>query len=266
MYFIRHYDSASLKRLPNNTKALAYETRSGRQVAFYVSPRQDPDQLPEQLWMVFGGNGALALDWQDIAQGYPDLRTGFLLIDYPGFGACQGAPNRTSILQSSEQALARLADHLGVRMDRFAGRINLMGHSLGSATALQFAPDHRVERIVLLAPFTNMIDIAEYMVGWPLCHLVPERFDNRARLAELAFHNPRPKVAIIHGARDSIVPVGMGRSLAALYPQWIEYHEISHADHQSFFQEDKALIYRVMRGTADPMRQATRAEGAPRAY
>lgn len=266
IYFVRRYDSASLTRLPKNTKALTYETLAGRQVAFYVMPREDPDRFPDKLWVLFGGNGAMALEWEDIIQGYPDSRTGFLLIDYPGFGACQGHPNRLNILQSSELALVALADHLGVKPERFEGRMCVMGHSLGSATALQFAPGHQVERIILLAPFTNMVDIAEYMVGWPLCQFVPDRFDNMARLAELALQHPRPAVVIIHGARDPIVPVGMGRRLAALYPEWIEYHELPKANHQSFFQDEKALIYRVMQGAAREMRQASRMNGASRTY
>jgi molybdopterin synthase catalytic subunit len=39
---------------------------------------------------------------------------------------------------------------------------------------------------VLVAPFTSLVEAARTRVGWPLCHLVLDRFDNRARLDALA--------------------------------------------------------------------------------
>ena len=88
-----------------------------------------------------------------------------------------------------------------------------------------------MKRIVIVSPFTSLYDMARLTFGWPLCHLLIDRFDNRARLAELAARKPRPAVTIIHGDTDNIVPVTMGRELAGLYPDWIHYIELVGGDH-----------------------------------
>lgn len=246
MYFINRYFGPYQQSLPKNTTEFTYQTSSGRQVAFYVAPWADPGRPPERLWMLFGGNGAVALNWLGFLRDAPDPRAGYLLLDYPGFGACEGVPGRTSIRESSEQALAALAGRLGTVPAAFEGRLNLLGHSLGSATALQFAPAHCVSRIVLVASFSTLLAVAKHMVGWPMCHFVPDHYDNEARLAELARQNPRPAVAIVHGARDAVVPVTMGRRLAGLHPGWIAYHEVTAADHTSLLNRDRADVLKLM--------------------
>ena len=121
MYFINRYPGAYRSHLTPNIQEITFQTRSGRQVAFYVTPRLEPRRPPERLWMVFGGNGALALGWLPLLRDAPDPRDGFLLLDYPGFGACQGVPNRTTIRESSERGLEALAAHLASLRPRSKG-------------------------------------------------------------------------------------------------------------------------------------------------
>lgn len=260
MYMLNRYDSAYLTRLPKNIHQLNYQTSVGSQVAFYIPPRRDFSQPPAELWVLFGGNGSVALGWLDLIRDFPDSQDGFLLLDYPGFGACQGMPSGQTIRESSDQALLALAGFLHLPPNSFEGRICLLGHSLGCATALQFAPGHHVRRVILLAPFTNMVDIARHIVGWPLCNFVPDHYDNEARLAELERQQPRPEVLIIHGVRDPVIPVGMGRELARLYPRWIEYEELPGGTHQSFFHQDRERVVQAMCPPEQKIRQAAREE------
>ena len=77
---------------------------------------------------------------------------------------------------------------------------------------------------------------------------MPDNYDNEARLAEVAKLTPRPTVAIVHGARDSVVPVEMGRRLAGRYPDWITYQEVSLADHNSLLGRDRAAVLGLLDG------------------
>jgi hypothetical protein len=52
-----------------------------------------PETIPHNVWIVFGGNGAAALDWIDLVRDFPDPCTGFLFVDYPGYGICEGKTN-----------------------------------------------------------------------------------------------------------------------------------------------------------------------------
>src|SRR5205085_1923334 len=86
-----------------------------------------------------------------------------------------------------------------------------LGHSLGAAAALSAADALSLTRVVLLAPFTSMTDMARRTVGWPLCYINRHRFDNLARLAALASRGAR--VHVFHGALDEVIPVALGFAL-----------------------------------------------------
>lgn len=235
IYFPRRYDAGyrMLKtQLAEGLQEVIYDTSAGRQTAFYLPPRGQRSRPPERLWVFHGGNASTALDWLDLAQGIHDPRAACLLVDYPGYGLCAGRPTRTRIVESSQAALTACLTMLNSAQPAPAVRIGLMGHSLGAAATLELAiRTPAADRIVLISPFTSMLCMARRTVGWPLCHVLLDRFDNRARLAELFRRAPRPVVTIIHGTEDTIVPFAMGQSLAAMHPDWIRFISIRNGDH-----------------------------------
>lgn len=246
IYFPRSYDANSIAPLLQRVSALEYYTDEGKQVAFYLPPRRESQNAPERVWILFGGNASLALNWQDFAQRYPDERAGFLLIDYPGYGKCEGKASPETILQSTEKAVAQLASYLGIERTHVESHLGVVGHSLGTAAALQFAVRHPVERIVLIAPFTSLRDMACRVVGIPLCYLLLHHYDNRARLSELAARETPPAVTIIHGDNDSVVPVAMGRALSRMFPHMVTYLEIQNGDHNSVLSVAEPQIFAAM--------------------
>lgn len=231
IYLRRSYDPSYLLGLTPGSAQVEATTSAGRQVAFYIPPRVGDAGPPRRLWMVFGGNAALALDWLDFVDQFPDDSAGFYLIDYPGYGLCEGRPTRRTILESNEALVAALAQRWGADADHIAGEIGILGHSIGAAVGLEWAAHHRTDRLVLLAPFTSMVDMAKRVVGWPLGLLVKDRFDNRDRLREVAQQAARPSVVIFHGTDDTIVPPRMSRELAQMFPDWIRLHEVADTDH-----------------------------------
>lgn len=231
IYFPRAYNDEYRLFQPGFAREVKYTTSQGRQQALYVPPRETSATLPAPLWVMFHGNAALALDWYEIVQKSRNPRAGFLLIDYPGYGFCEGKPSPEAILESSLKALDALAGELKVEPEQIKNNLSLCGVSLGTAAALQLACKTQPERVVLIAPFSCMLDMAQRTVGWPMCQLLTHRFDNTARLAELAQRPNRPHLVIIHGDEDQLVPVEMSRQAARMHADWIEYHEIKRADH-----------------------------------
>jgi pimeloyl-ACP methyl ester carboxylesterase len=76
------------------------------------------------------------------------------------------------------------------------------------------------------------MDMSRVATGLPLGFLLWHRFDNSARLAELAARAPG-MVVILHGFRDEIIPVTMSRTLAAQQPAIIRLREIPGGRHNT---------------------------------
>lgn len=252
IYFPRSYDSIHRTIAAQAGTEIDFTTDDGTQTMFYVPARANGDGVPPRLWVIFGGNASLALDWIEFVEQYPRDDTAFLLVDYPGYGWSEGRPSRKGIVRSAEASLPALAAHLGVEEDAFEGRLGVIGHSLGAAAALEFAVRRPVRHAVLISPFTSLRDMAHRAVGWPLRELVYDRFDNRARLAEL-FDGRAPgvRVDLFHGASDDIVPSSMSEELAELFPEGTELHLIRGGDHNWLLDSARSRIHAAMAEEAD---------------
>ncbi|MGB6650249.1 MAG: alpha/beta hydrolase [Bacteroidota bacterium] len=243
IYRARSYAATDL---PAGVEEIRYHTTDGEQVAFLVPPRDPAPGPPERLWVAFGGNASLALDWMDFVSRYPDQRAAFLLVDYPGFGKCEGKASPRSIRESSEKLLEQYHARLTSRGAEGLPPLHLLGHSLGAAAALQIAARRDVSRLVLLAPFTTLRAMARKAVGDPLSRLLRHDYDNVARLKEIVASPSPPLVVIIHGRRDEVIPVEMGRRLATEFPSLIRYVELAGADHNSLLLLNEAEVTRAM--------------------
>lgn len=238
LYHPSRYDPRELAQAPSSLSRVRFQTSRGAQVAHYLPPRAGPTAEP-RVWVYFAGNASRALDYLDFAREAPEGSVGHLFVDLPGYGSCEGSPDREGVLETVRSVLPALArEHSGARV------VGVFGHSLGAATALEFASRHEPERVVLLAPFTSLLDMARRIVGWPLCHLALDRFDNVARLAELSARARRPRVAIFHGDRDEVIPVAMGQDLARRYGA--RWHPVAGLAHAGFTQVLPDALYAEM--------------------
>lgn len=247
VYYPRRYDFDHRAALPKGAREIAFETSAGKQVCFYLPPKAGNDEKPTHLWILFGGNASLTLDWLDFANRYPERSHAFLLIDYPGYGLCKGSPSLASITESSEKAFEEWKKSAGSGNAEI--KIGVLGHSLGAATALIFASRHKeVATIILAAPFTSLMDMAKLRVGAPLSHLLLDRYDNRARLNEIAAWQKPPAIHIFHGKLDTVVPFTMGYELAQRHKDITTFYEYKDAYHGSILTEGEKRIWQIMSG------------------
>jgi len=235
IYHPRSYDPSYAQAFPVNGEEISYTLPFGKQTAFYV-PARNNGQLPARLWIAFCGNGSLALDWTTILAGYPNSNDAFLLVDYPGYGKCQGYASIASMRVSSDAALNTLAKRLGFSGEELESRLCTIGHSLGSAVAIDFAARHRVQRVIAISPFTTLREEAACIMGSPLSHLLVESYDNRSSITEIRERNPEAKIAIFHGTDDEVIPVRMGRELAREFP-FIDFFAVDGANHVGVLYE-----------------------------
>ena len=227
VYHPRPYGESYVYALPANGVEINYTVANAKYVAFYVPGIH---ATPDRVWVAFCGNGSLALDWTSILKQYPPNGDAFLLIDYPGYGKNGGYATIASTRLSAAAALKTLLERLQTNEDRLT--LCTIGHSLGAAVALDFATNHRVQKIVLIAPFTTLREEAATIFGGWVSHLLIESYDNRANLRGAMKLNPVTRVAIFHGTEDQVIPVRMGTELAREFP-FVQFFAIKGADHVS---------------------------------
>src|SRR5262249_7725861 len=250
MYFPRKYGPGFVSNLAaKGLVPIRFMTSRGTQWAYYRPPTAPLAEgaPPESIWVLFGGNGSLALDWLAFLPPDAERRAGLLFVEYPGYGECEGRTTRAGIDESVAALVPAVASQLHLPAEGLGKRFSVAGHSLGAAVALEFAQLHPVRDIVLISPFTSMKEMARQTVGWPLCEVLIDRYDNRLSLEPLAARNPPPTLRIFHGADDALIYPRMGRELAALYPGWASYHELIGVDHMDVVGESVIQCDRLRR-------------------
>ena len=161
----------------------------------------------------FHGNGEQLAHETWLAQRYQEAGFGFLAVEYPGYGLAQGkeGPTEQGIYAASEAALGYLHRELGVPRERTV----LQGQSIGSGVAAEMARRGHGTRLVLITPYTSIVELGARLFPWvPARLLVKDRFDTASKAPGI--HLP---VFIVHGTRDSVVPVDMGKKLGTLFPR-----------------------------------------------
>jgi hypothetical protein len=174
--------------------------------------------------VLFQGNAGNIAD--RVFKVVPFLQEGWgvLLVGYRGYGGNPGQPTEAGLYADGRAAL----DYL-VQQGVVPGWLVLYGESLGSGVAVQMATEIRTGALVLEAPFTSLADMAQRQFPYfPARWLVIDRFASLAKIGSI----PTP-LLILHGERDAIVPVDLGRRLfeAANEPKALHvFPEPGHVD------------------------------------
>lgn len=164
------------------------------------------------------GNRACRFD------GFAAVGWGVLMLEYRGYGGNPGTPSEEGFAADARSGLAAL-----MSMGFPSHRILVWGESLGTGVAVRLASEHSVAAVLLESPYTSITDIARTRYWFvPVRHLLRDHFDSLAAIGRV-----QAPVLIMHGARDTIVPVAMGRAIhaAAADPKglWID-PEAGHVD------------------------------------
>ena len=148
------------------------------------------------------GNGELIDDWIDSFETPRAWGASVLLVEYPGYGRSSGAPSEASIAAAMIAAYDWALTRPGVDPARIVG----WGRSVGGGAVCALARERSLAALVLESSFTSVRSMANG-IGLP-AFLVRDPFDNLATVA--SFAGP---VLIVHGERDSMIPVAHAREL-----------------------------------------------------
>ena len=248
IYFPNSYPAGQTEDfLKHGGQRIDYSTGEGRQTAWLLPPAGG--EVPERVWIVTAGNGSLALDFGLLPIQSSLTKDAFVFLDYPGYGDCAGKPHPDTIRASLRAAGPLITGRCQLPPGGLAQRGIVWGHSLGAAAGLIAAEEYGIRRAVLLSPFTSTMDMTKEAFGVPLGFLLTHRYDNEARLASLLARGGQ--AWIVHGADDEVIPVAMGRQLAAAGGPAVKFEEIPEARHNTLMMDALPSVVKAMQAARD---------------
>jgi uncharacterized protein len=233
-------DWRALSRLP--LEDVWFPAADGaRLFGWYVEARATNAVL---LWC--HGNGGNIIHRLDNLRYLHQLGLSVFLFDYRGYGKSQHLlPSESGLYQDALGAYDYLTRTRMIRPERLI----VFGRSLGAAVAGELASHKAAAGLILESPFPSVEAVAHVYYGrLPVHWLLGAEYRLIDRLPQLSL----PKL-VIHGNRDRIIPIALGRTVfeAAKAPK--EWFEIAGADHNDTYVVGGAAYFRRL---AEFIRQA----------
>ena len=203
--------------LPAAQEILLDTADGERLIAWHVPPRGD---RPVVLYL-HGNGGALSHRAERFRALTAD-GTGLVAVDYRGYGGSSGRPTEAGLSIDAETAYAFAAARY------LAASIAVWGESLGTGVAVALAAGRPVGRLVLEAPFTSAVDLAARRYPFvPVRWLMKDQFRSDLHIAAVA-----APLLVLHGARDTIVPIEYGERLFGLAREPKRFARFPQGEHE----------------------------------
>jgi fermentation-respiration switch protein FrsA (DUF1100 family) len=186
--------------------------------------------------LYFHGNGGSLGARSERIRKYLARGYGVFMMTYRGYGGSTGRPS-----ERANVADAKLAYDTLVALGVGADRIILYGESVGSGIAVQVAAEKHSAGLILDAPYTSIVDVAELHYPYlPARWLMTDRYETVRYMDRVTV-----PLLVIHGEADDVIPVEMGRAVYATArgpKELITLPGAGHSDHHLFGSYD--VIYR----------------------
>lgn len=192
------------QQLPEGVERVEYQASDGQGLVGLLLRAEDA-AAPTLVY--FHGNAESAGRNLDLGLALRKRGCHVFLAEFRGFGGVGGEPTEAGLFLDGEAALVAVERGLGTPPEQ----IVLCGRSLGSGVASGLAGRGRGRRVILLSPYTSIVDIASRMAPRPLAWLaVRDPLDSRSALT-----GRKVPLLVFHGDRDGVVPYPLGKELAA---------------------------------------------------
>jgi len=162
---------------------------------------------PQNFIIVFHGNG------QHVAQCAESFGNRFrqefhatvLIVDYQGYGKCEGSPSQTNICADSLRCFDYFTRQMGIQSDQ----VVVHGQSMGGAPAIYVCQNRNVRGLVLDSTFDCMGKIAAQRFPFlPVRLLMRNQFPSEDWAADL-----KCPVIQFHRTTDEVISIERGEAL-----------------------------------------------------
>ncbi|MGZ5201262.1 MAG: alpha/beta hydrolase [Telluria sp.] len=179
----------------HRTRPVVLRAADGTRLCGWLMTPHVPGPHPAVLY--FGGRSE-EVSWvaRDAGRMFPNMTV--LAVNYRGYGDSHGEPAENFMIDDACTLFDWLADHGQVD----AGRIAVVGRSLGSGVAIQVAKERPVHSVVLITPYDSILAIAKRRFrGMPVEYMLRHRFESIKYAPSLT-----APTYVLRAEEDDIVP------------------------------------------------------------
>jgi pimeloyl-ACP methyl ester carboxylesterase len=209
-------------------EAVRIETSDGeRLVAWQLDPK---DPIADVVY--FHGNGGNLSVWLPVFASLHAHNLRVLAVDYRGYGLSSGSPSEEGVYRDAEAVVKHAAAH----RSKSPGRpLVFWGRSLGGPIAAAATRVVRPDGLIFESSFA---DKAAVVRSHPVLRMLNVFGAYRFETVKLQkdFRGP---VLVLHGNRDSIVPLALGRELHDLLRAPKRFVVIAGADHNDLIDASR---------------------------
>ncbi len=178
-------------------------------------------QTPAPVLIYFGGN-AEEVSWLASTAGHY-AGWSLLMLNYRGYGRSEGKPGEAQLFADALQIYDYAARRAG------AGRVAVMGRSLGSGVAVYLAAQRPVAGVILVSPYDSVESVAQGIYPFlPISLMLKHRFDSLSRAPQIK----APLLCLV-ASGDRVIPRPHSARLYAAWGGPRQWLEIRQADHDS---------------------------------
>jgi fermentation-respiration switch protein FrsA (DUF1100 family) len=198
-----YYPFGKILIIPEDFQELELKTLDNTDIYAWYSP---PQKGQKTILYFHGNAGNLAGRYDRL--GKFATQYGVLAISYRGYAKSKGKPSQDGFFQDADSAFEFLKSKNISSKD-----IILFGESIGSAVAVNLASKDDFYALILEAPFSSILSIAQKTYWFlPISLILKDRFESDKVASKVT-----APVLIMHATKDYIVPFEEGKKLYELF-------------------------------------------------
>lgn len=161
------------------------------------------------------------------------------MMDYPGFGKSRGERNESNLYEDA----SAMFDTFVRQTDIDPKEIVIVGKDLGTGIASRLAAEKKVDKLVLISPYNDLVSLYKDYIPWfPFQLFLNYNLSNAEHLKDF-----KGETGIFFGANDMLIPYRNARRLQEYLKPGDEFHEYSiklsvNVVDEKDFQNDLALF------------------------
>ena len=179
------------------------QSRDGEQIYGDARDANGERKAKNGAAIFFHGNAGNLQGWGKYARYFTDLGYDFYLFDYRGYGKSGGEISSQKQLYADADAMME-----SVLREYDAGEVTALGYSVGSGLAARTAQKYGAKRLILIAPYFSLEDLAREKMPFVPKFLIKYKIPTFEFVGD--FGGP---VTIFHGEHDELIGVDNSRRL-----------------------------------------------------